>query len=127
MSKKEDPKKLLTSLELKVMNILWDLEAAFVKEIIDQWDESPQPAYNTISTVVRILEEKGFVKHKAFGRSHQYFPRVPREKYQKRVMTNVLNNVFAGSVSSMISSLVDEKELSESEIEELKTLIEKGE
>ena len=67
--------KLLTPLELKVMNILWSLKKAFVKEIIAQWpDQDSLPAYNTISTIVRILEEKGYVQHEAFGRSHQYFP-----------------------------------------------------
>ena len=60
-------KKLLTALELKVMNILWDKKQAFVKELIEEWNEEPVPAYNTISTVVRILQEKGFVGHKAFG------------------------------------------------------------
>lgn len=115
--------KLLTSLELKVMNLLWDKEKAFVKQLIEAWDELPKPAYNTISTVVRILQEKQYIGHEAFGRSHQYFPLVSREEYQKRLVRNVLNNVFAGSVSSMISTLVDNEEMTDGELDDLQKMI----
>lgn len=117
-------KKLLTQLELKVMNLLWDRKQAFVKELIEAWDEIPKPAYNTVSTVIRILQEKGFVNHKAFGRSHQYFPVISREDYQKHFMKNVLKNVFAGSVTNMVSTLVDNEDLSDTELETLKRMIE---
>lgn len=119
--------KLLTSLELKVMNLLWDQEQAFVKELIEAWEESPKPAYNTISTVVRILEEKEYVSHKAFGRSYQYFPIVSRADYQKRHVRNVLQNVFAGSVSTMISTLVDNEDLSSGEMDDLRRMIDEFE
>ena len=115
--------KLLTNLELKVMNLLWDKEKAFVKQLIEAWDEEPKPAYNTISTVVRILQEKQYIGHEAFGRSHQYFPLVSREEYQKRLVRNVLNNVFAGSVTTMISTLVDSEEMSDGELDDLRKMI----
>ena len=115
--------KLLTNLELKVMNLLWDKEKAFVKQLIESWDEEPKPAYNTISTVVRILQEKQYIGHEAFGRSHQYFPLVSREEYQKRLVRNVLNNVFAGSVTTMISTLVDSEEMSDGELDDLRKMI----
>ncbi len=115
--------KLLTSLELKVMNLLWDKEKAFVKELIEAWDEVPKPAYNTISTVVRILQDKEYIGHEAFGRSHQYFPLVTREAYQKRLVKNVLNNVFAGSVTSMISTLVDSEDMGQGELDDLRKMI----
>ena len=115
--------KLLTNLELKVMNLLWDKEKAFVKQLIEVWDEEPKPAYNTISTVVRILKEKQYIGHEAFGRSHQYFPLVSREEYQKRLVRNVLNNVFAGSVTTMISTLVDSEEMSDGELDDLRKMI----
>lgn len=127
MKKKENDEKLLTALELKVMNILWDLGQGFVKDVMEKWEEQPLPAYNTISTVIRILEEKGFVGHTAYGRSHQYLPSLTREDYQKRVMSSVLDNVFSGSVADMISSLVDQRNLSNQEIEELKHLIDRAE
>ena len=116
-------KKLLTGLELQVMNLLWDRQKAFVKALVDEWPHSPKPAYNTVSTVVRILEEKGFVSHEAFGRTHQYFPVVLREEYQKNLMQNVLQNVFAGNVTSMVSTLVDNEKISTSELEAIRKMI----
>jgi BlaI family transcriptional regulator, penicillinase repressor len=120
-------KKLLTGLELQVMNQLWDRDRAFVKTLVDEWPHEPKPAYNTISTVVRILEEKGFVSHEAFGRSHQYFPLVKREEYQKNLMKSVLQNVFSGNVTSMVSTLVDNEELSGSELDAIRKLIDEAE
>lgn len=109
------------------MNILWQLETAFVKEIIEKWPESEKPAYNTVSTTVRILEDKDFVSHKAFGRTHQYFPVVTKSAYQRMHIKNVLENVFAGSASSLVSALVDNKGLSENELKDLKDMIDKEE
>jgi predicted transcriptional regulator len=119
--------KTLTGLELKVMNLLWDLEKAFVKDLVDHWKEEPVPAYNTVSTVVRILQEKGYVEHEAFGRSHQYSPAIGREEYQKRFMKNVLKNVFSGSITNMVSTLVDNEEISSEEMDELRKLIDDAE
>jgi predicted transcriptional regulator len=119
--------KLLTALELKVMNLLWDKEKAFVKELIDAWDEEPKPAYNTLSTVVRILEEKGFAAHEAYGRTHRYFPAVTRAEYQRRALGSVIRNVFSGSVTDLISTISQEESLSPEEVDELKKLIEKYE
>ena len=119
--------KLLTGLEQKVMNLLWDLEKAFVKELIEKWNEEPVPAYNTVSTVVRILQEKGYVGHEAFGRSHRYYPLIEREEYQKRFMKNVLKNVFSGSLTSMVSSLVDNDDISNDELDEIRKLIDDAE
>ncbi|MEO1383123.1 MAG: BlaI/MecI/CopY family transcriptional regulator, partial [Bacteroidota bacterium] len=88
--------KLLTPLELKVMNILWQLKQAFVKEIINEWPEETKPKYNTVSTIVRILEEKGYAGHEAQGRSHRYHPLITKGKYQQKLVRNVLDNVFSG-------------------------------
>lgn len=120
-------KKLLTPLELKVMNILWRLRKAFVKEIIDEWTDETPPAYNTVSTIVRLLQKKGFVDHKAYGRSHQYFPAINKAQYQKRHLSNVLNNVFAGSMQGLVSTLLNEKSVSQDELAKLKKLIEESE
>lgn len=120
-------KKLLTPLELKVMNILWRLRKAFVKEIIDEWTEEAPPAYNTVSTIVRLLQKKGFVEHKAYGRSHQYFPAITKSQYQKRHLHNVLNNVFAGSMQGLVSTLLTEKSVSSDDLAKLKKLIEESE
>lgn len=119
--------KLLTALELKVMNLLWEKEKAFIKDLVDSWDEEPRPAYNTLSTVVRILEEKGFIGHEAFGRTHRYFPSVTKSEYQRRALGSVIRNVFSGSVTDLISTISADEQLSPGEIDELKKLIEKYE
>ncbi|MEO0471285.1 MAG: BlaI/MecI/CopY family transcriptional regulator [Bacteroidota bacterium] len=119
--------KLLTPLELKVMNILWSLKKAFVKELIAQWPDKPEPAYNTVSTIVRILAEKGYVGHEQMGRSHQYFPIITKTKYQKRLMKSVMENVFSGSLSGMISSLLDNESVDGNELSEIKKLIDQSE
>lgn len=115
--------KILTPLELKVMNILWKKKKAFVKDVLESWDEDPKPAYNTISTTVRILQEKEFVGHEAFGRSHKYYPLVSKFKYQKNFLHNALDSVFSGDPSTLVSALLDEGKISETEINELKDLI----
>ncbi len=115
--------KLLTPLELKVMNVLWKLKKAFVKDILSQWPDKPKPAYNTISTTVRILETKGYISHKAFGRTHEYFPVVSKFSYQKKLMASVLENAFSGSVTSMVSALLDNDKVSDKELDELQNLI----
>ena len=121
-----DKDQLLTPLELKVMNILWSLKKAFVKEIIAQWPDK-QPAYNTVSTIVRILENKQYVSHESFGRSHRYFPIISKSRYQKRLLKNVMENVFSGSLTGMVSSLLDNEKVSHDEIVEIKKMIEDSE
>ncbi len=116
--------KMLTPLELKVMNILWNIEKGFVKEVLEKWDENPAPAYNTISTILRILTEKKFVNYNAFGRTHQYYPVVSQEDYQGTFLHNALENVFDGSIQSLVSALVDNDQISVKELDELKKLIE---
>jgi len=118
--------KLLTPLELKVMNILWKLEKAFVNHVLDEWNEDPKPAYNTISTTIRILEEKGFIQHEAFGRTHRYSPLISQSDYQKNLMTNIIQNAFSGSLSSLVSAIVDNEHLSNEEISEIQELINKS-
>lgn len=115
--------KILTPLELKVMNILWTIEKGFVKDVLEKWDEQPPPAYNTISTILRILTEKEFVKYNAFGRTHEYYPAISQEDYQGKFLKNALENVFEGSMSSLMSALVDGDNISKKELDQLKQLI----
>ena len=117
-------KKLLTPLELKVMNILWTIKSGFIKDIRENWDENPAPAYNTISTIVRILKDKKeYISHKAYGRTHEYFPKVTQEDYQRQFLDNAVSNVFSGSLSSLVSTLVDQDEISTSELDELRSIL----
>ena len=119
--------KLLTPLELKVMNILWGLQKGFIKDILNNWDEEPKPAYQTISTIVRILEKKkGYIGFKAYGKTHEYFPLISKNDYQKSFLNNAVQNVFAGSMASLVSALVDQTQVSSSELDALKALIDES-
>ncbi|MFK7905213.1 MAG: BlaI/MecI/CopY family transcriptional regulator [Chitinophagales bacterium] len=129
MPDKSQNKDLLTPLELKVMNILWKLKKACVKDILEHWQDKPRPAYNTISTIVRILQkaEKGpYVGHEAVGRNHYYLPVVSKNTYQKRLINNVLDNAFGGSASSLVSALMDNDEISNDDLNGIQSLINKS-
>ena len=108
----------LTRAEEQVMQILWDLGEGLVKDIRDRFDE-PRPARNTVSTVVRILEKKGFVDHKSYGNVHLYFPVVSREEYSKHQLFGLLEGYFDNSVPAMASFFAREKDLTMAEMEEL--------
>jgi len=110
--------KELTKAEDQVMQILWDLKSGFVKDIVEQLPE-PKPAYNTISTIVRILETKGFVDHKAYGKTHEYFPLISKEKYTKFYLNNMLKGYFDGSFQNLVSFFAKENKLDSKAIEKL--------
>ena len=114
----------LTRAELEIMQILWDRGSGFVNDILETLPE-PKPAYNTVSTVVRILEKKGFVDHKAYGKSHEYYPIVDRDSYTQGFMSSVLNNFFGGSASRMVSFLSSNKSISMEEADEIMKLLKK--
>jgi BlaI family penicillinase repressor len=113
--------KELTKAEEQVMRILWQLKEAMVKDVIELIPE-PKPAYNTVSTVVRVLETKGFVDHKAYGNSYVYFPAISEEVYKNFAFDKVMNNYFSNSYESLVSFLVKEKNLSINDLEELTQL-----
>ncbi|WP_421919653.1 BlaI/MecI/CopY family transcriptional regulator [Marinifilum sp.] len=115
--------KELTRAEEQVMQILWELESAFVKEVIERIPE-PKPAYNTISTIVRILEKKGFVGHVAFGKSHRYHPLITKKEYTRKFMKGFVRNYFSNSYRDMVSFFAKEEQVSLSELEEVKKMVE---
>ncbi len=115
--------KELTKAEEQIMQVLWKLREAFVKEIIEELP-TPKPAYNTVSTIVRILEKKGFVSHIAFGKTHQYFPLLEKEDYTKTHMNGFVKNYFSNSFEQMISFFAKEKSISIHEMEEILKLME---
>ena len=114
--------KELTKAEEQIMHVLWTLEKAFVKDIIAELPD-PKPAYNTVSTIVRILESKGFVHHNAFGKTHQYFPVITKEDYMQFFVKNVVRNFFSDSVPEMVSFFARDKDMSLTELEEIMSLI----
>lgn len=115
----------LTRAELEIMNILWERGHAFVNDILAEIDE-PKPAYNTVSTIVRILEKKGFVGHKAYGKTHEYYPAVSKTDYAKGFMDSVLNNFFGGSVSQMVSFFSENRSISVQETDEILEILKSG-
>jgi BlaI family transcriptional regulator, penicillinase repressor len=110
--------KSLTKAEEEIMQVLWTLEKSFVKDIIEQLPE-PKPAYNTVSTIIRILEKKGFVSHESFGKSHRYFPLISKETYSSELLGDVVNNYFKGSFKNLVSFFVKEKELDINDVDEI--------
>ena len=114
----------LTNKEEEIMQILWRLEKAFVKEVLAEITED-QPHYNTLSTIIRNLEEKGYVSHNAFGNTHQYFPIVKMEDYRKRFMNTAIENYFGSSYKNMVSFFAEEQKISAKELREILDLIEK--
>jgi len=110
--------KELTKAEEQVMQILWDLEQGFVKDIRARMSE-PKPAYNTVSTIVRILEKKGFVSHNVYGNTHRYYPLVSRKDYSKKRMSSLVKNYFRNSYSELVSFFAKDKDISVNEMEEI--------
>jgi len=110
--------KELTKAEDQIMQVLWKLQKGFVKDIIDQLPE-PKPAYNTVSTIVRILEKKGFVGYKAFGKTHEYFPLVGKEKYTRFYLNNMVKGYFNGSFQNLVSFFAKENKMDVQDIDQL--------
>ena len=115
--------KELTKAEEQVMQLLWQLKEAIVKEIIERMPE-PKPAYNTVSTVVRVLEGKGFIDHKAYGNSHVYFPLISEAQYRKFTFDKMMSNYFSDSYETLVSFIANEKKLDIRQLDELTKLIE---
>ena len=116
--------KELTKAEEQIMQILWQLKEGLVKDILEKIPE-PKPAYNTVSTVVRVLEGKGFIDHKAYGNSHVYFPLISEDDYKKFTFDKLMSNYFDNSYKSLVSFIADEKDLGLKELDELTELINK--
>ncbi len=112
----------LTRKEEELMKILWEMKEAFVKDMVEFYPD-PKPHYNTISSLVRLLEEKGFVGHKAYGNTHQYFPIVDMKEYRKSFIKNVVKDYFDNSYKQTVSLFIEEQNLSKEDLDELMELI----
>ena len=108
----------LTRGEEEIMQILWRLGDAVVNDIIARTDE-PHPKYTTVATFLKILENKGFVSHRAEGKSHRYFPLIGREEYARGVMSSMLSSYFDGSLAQMVSFFSRHEDISVTEMEEI--------
>ncbi len=114
--------KTLTKAEEQIMQKLWDMKKAHVKDIIAELPH-PKPAYNTVSTIIRILERKGFVSHHAQGKTHEYYPLVSKKAYRKSFFGNFFQNYFSNSYLSFTSFFAKNQNLSLEELEEMQKII----
>ena len=114
----------LTNKEEEIMQIIWRLKKAFVKDVLAEIQGS-KPHYNTLSTIVRNLEEKGYVGYEAFGKTHRYFPLISKERYRKRFFTNAIDNYFNSSYKNVVSFFAKEEKISVEDLREIIELIEK--
>ncbi len=110
--------KELTKVEEQVMQIIWKKGRGLVRDFMELLPE-PHPPYSTISSVVRILEKKGFVAHKAYGKTHEYFPVILKDDYKKFMIDNLLSKYFSGSMGSLLSFFTKENDLDLTEINEI--------
>lgn len=115
----------LTSKEEEIMGFFWENGKLFVKEILEKYD-NPKPHFNTISTYVRMLEEKEFLSHEVFGGSHQYFPIISKEAYHSRTLKNIVKKYFENSYLKVVNTFIKSEELSVSEVRKLLDEIEKN-
>ncbi len=113
----------LTNKEEAVMKALWKLEKAFIRDLLPEFSEE-KPHYNTLSTIIRNLEEKGFVGHEVFGNTHRYFPVVSKEAYRKQFVSTAIKDYFNNSYKNVVSFLADEEKITVEELKEIIRLIE---
>ncbi|MBN2345169.1 MAG: BlaI/MecI/CopY family transcriptional regulator [Candidatus Aminicenantes bacterium] len=109
----------LTRAEEQIMHVLWEIEKGLVKDILDRLPD-PKPAYNTVSTIVRILEKKGFVDHEALGKTHRYFPRITLNEYRRGFLKSFVNRFFGNSYQEMVSFFASDRKITLQELEEMK-------
>ncbi|OAV43351.1 BlaI/MecI/CopY family transcriptional regulator [Lewinella sp. 4G2] len=112
----------LAKREAQIMQAIWSLEKAFIKEIVEEMPE-PRPHYNSVSTMVKLLEKKGFVGHEKLGNAHRYFALVPKSDYQEEVVDDVVEKYFGGSPMKLVNYFAREQKLDEAELERLLKMI----
>jgi len=112
----------LAKREEQIMQVIWQFEKAFIKDIIDELPE-PKPHYNTIATMVKILQDKGFVAAEKLGNTYRYSPLVPLAEYRKQDVASIKKKYFGNSLASMLTHFAKEENLSDAELDELIRII----
>ena len=112
----------LAKREEQIMNVFWDLEKAFIRDVIPHLPD-PKPHYNSVATMVKILEEKGFLSHETVGNMYSYYPVVARDDYQKHALKDIVSQYFDNSYPRMLAFFAKEQNLSEKELKEILDLI----
>ena len=113
----------ITKAQEEVLKALWETKEGAVSDILDNLPD-PKPAYNTVATVIKVLEKKGYVSHKTFGKTNVYFPVISKKEYGQHVLKNTFKGLFNGSLNQMVSYFVKNKYISISELEDLKQMLE---
>lgn len=113
----------LTRKEEEIMQVVWQLGSCFVKDVIERLPD-PKPHYNTVSTIIRKMEEKGYIAHRDYGGSYEYYPAVPMEEYRKKFMNKVIDNFFDKSYKNVVSFFAREEKISVEELKEIIRMIE---
>jgi len=116
--------KEITRAQEDLLKALWDIKEGAVSDILDSLPD-PKPAYNTVATVIKVLEKKGYVSHRTYGKTHVYYPVINRKEYAQHVLKDAFKGLFNGSLNQLISTFVKSKDISITELEELKDMLEK--
>ena len=106
----------LTRKEEELMMILWEMEKGFVKDMLEKYPD-PKPHYNTVSTLVRVLQEKGFIDHRQYGNTHEYYPLISKEEYRRHFIRYVIQDYFNNSYEDVVAYFVEENKLNTEELE----------
>jgi len=115
--------KEITKAQEDLLKALWQIKEGAVSDILDRLPD-PKPAYNTVATVIKVLEKKGYVSHKTYGKTHVYYPVVSKKDYAQYVLKDTFRGLFNGSVNQLVSTFVKSKEISLAELQELKEMVE---
>ena len=116
--------KEITKAQEDLLKALWEIKEGAVSDVLDSLPE-PKPAYNTVATVIKVLEKKGYVAHKTYGKTHVYFPVITRKDYAQYVLKDTFKSLFNGSLNQLVSTFVKSKDISITELEDLKEMLEK--
>jgi len=116
--------KEITKAQEDLLKALWEIKEGAISDVLDSLDD-PKPAYNTVATVIKVLEKKGYVSHKTYGKTHVYFAVVSKKEYAQHLLKDTFKGLFNGSLNLMVSSFVKSKDVSLRELEELKEMLEK--
>lgn len=115
--------KEITKAQEDVLKVIWEIENGAVADVLENLPD-PKPAYNTVATVIKVLERKGYVGHRTYGKTHVYYPLVAREEYANHVVKEAFTGLFKGSLQQMISPFIGNRNISISELEELRSMLE---
>ena len=116
--------KEITKAQEDLLKALWEIKEGTVSDVLEKLPE-PRPAYNTVATVIKVLEKKGYVAHRTYGKTNVYYALVSKRDYAQHIMKDTFKGLFNGSLNQMVSAFVKSKDVSLNELEELKDILEK--